>query len=102
MRKILVPVDFSDASENVFVYALEMAKLYKAELLSLHTFELPILDSQIVPFNYAEIYDAIEMSNFNHFNQELRKFKAMAKAQNAEHIVMNHKMMVGELLINYG
>ncbi len=98
MKKILVPLDFSETSENAFVYALEMAKLYKAELVLLHTFELPYIDSQIVPFNYAEIYDTIEMSNFNHFKQEMPKLKAIAKDQKAQHIVMNHIMMVGDLI----
>lgn len=98
MRKILVPLDFSETSENAFVYALEMAKLYKAELVLLHTFELPIIDSQIVPFNYAEIYDTIEMSNFDHFKQEMPKLKAIAKDQKAQHIIMNHIMMVGDLI----
>lgn len=98
MKKILVPLDFSETSENAFAYALEMAKLYKAELLLLHTFELPILDSQIVPFNYAEIYDTLEMSNINHFKQEMPRLRAMAKKQDAQHIVMNHIMMVGDLI----
>ncbi|MES2411437.1 MAG: universal stress protein [Bacteroidota bacterium] len=98
MRKILVPLDFSETSENAFVYALEMAKLYKAKLVLLHTFELPIIDSQIVPFNYAEIYDTIEMTNFDHFKQEMPKLKAIAKDQKANHIVINHIMMVGDLI----
>lgn len=98
MKKILVPLDFSETSENAFAYALEMAKLYKAELVLLHTFELPILDSQIVPFNYAEIYDTLEMSNFNHFKLEMPRLRAMAKNQNAKHIVMNHIMMAGDLI----
>ncbi|MEO5776990.1 MAG: universal stress protein [Flavobacterium sp.] len=98
MKKILVPLDFSETSENAFVYALEMAKLYKAELVLLHTFELPILDSQIVPFNYAEIYDTLEMSNLDHFKQEMPKLKAIAKEQKAQNIVMNHIMMVGDLI----
>lgn len=98
MKKILVPLDFSETSENAFAYALEMAKLYKAELVLLHTFELPILDSQIVPFNYAEIYDTLEMSNINHFKQEMTRLRAMAKKQNAKNIVLNHIMMVGDLV----
>ena len=98
MKKILVPLDFSETSENAFSYALEMAKLYKAELLLLHTFELPILDSQIVPFNYAEIYDTIEISNINHFKKEMPRLRAIAKKQKAQNIVMNHIMMVGDLI----
>lgn len=100
MKKILVPIDFSETSENAFVYALEMAKLYKAELLLLHTFELPIVDNQVVAVNYAEIYDTLELANTDHFNQEMPKLLAIAKNQNAEHIVMDHIMVTGDLIHN--
>jgi nucleotide-binding universal stress UspA family protein len=100
MKKILVPLDFSETSENAFVYALEMAKLFKAELLLLHTFDLPIVDSQAMPINYATLYETIEMSNFDHFKEEMPKLHALAEEHNATHINMRHIMMDGELVYN--
>ncbi len=100
MKKILVPLDFSDTSENAFVYALEMAKVFKAELVLLHTFDLPIVDSQAMPLNYATLYDTIELTNFDHFKEELPKLRAIAEDRKAEHLVMNHIMMDGELVYN--
>jgi nucleotide-binding universal stress UspA family protein len=97
MKKILVPIDFSETSENAFVYALEMAKLYKAELVLLHSFELPVLDSQTIPLNYVEIYDTLELANSDHFSDEMSKLEAIAKEQDASHIRMNHILMDGEL-----
>jgi hypothetical protein len=55
MKKILLPIDFSETSDNAFVYAIEMAKIFKAELILLHTFDLPIVDSQSLPMNYLVI-----------------------------------------------
>lgn len=98
MKKILVPLDFSETSENAFVYALEMAKLYKAELVLLHTFELPIVDSQVVPLNYTEIYDTIEVANSYHFEQEMPKLAAIAKEHKGEDITINHFTMNGDLI----
>ncbi|QBZ99064.1 universal stress protein [Flavobacterium sangjuense] len=98
MKKILVPLDFSETSENAFVYAIEMAKLYKAELVLLHTFELPILDSQVIPLNYAEMYDTLELANSDHFKNEMPKLEDIAKEHNAEDIVMNHIIMNGDLI----
>ncbi len=79
MKKILVPIDFSDTSENAFIYALEMAKSYKAQLILLHTFDLPFVDNQVVAFNYAEIYDTLEVTNSNQFEDEMSKLTAVAK-----------------------
>ncbi len=39
IRKILVPIDFSDPSLTALDYAKQMAKLYKASLTLLHVFE---------------------------------------------------------------
>jgi len=98
MKKILVPIDFTITSENAFVYALEMAKLYKAKLILLHTFELPLVDSQVVPINYAEMYESLETANSDSFKNELKKLKTIAKERDADTISINHILKNGELL----
>jgi nucleotide-binding universal stress UspA family protein len=100
MKKILVPVDFTDTSVNAFVYALEMAKVLKAEILLLHTFELPIVDIQSMPINYATIYNAIELTNFDHFKAELPKLRALAESRGLDHISLSHILMDGDLVYN--
>jgi len=100
MKKILVPIDFSETSDNAFVYALEMAKRLKAELVLLHTFELPIVDSQAMPINYATIYNSIELANFEHFKQKMPQLHAIAEERNLNHIPMSHIMMDGDLLLS--
>jgi nucleotide-binding universal stress UspA family protein len=82
MKKILFPTDFSDAATNAFVHALEFAKIVKAELILLHTFEIPVYDSQFFPENYASIYSTIAME---------RKL---------EDIVIKHRLMDGDLIYN--
>lgn len=99
MKKILVPVDFSETSDNAFVYALEMAKRLKAELVLLHTFEIPVVDSQAMPINYATIYDTIELTNLDHFKEKMPKLHAIAEARNLNQIQMSHIMMDGDLLV---
>lgn len=100
MKKILLPIDFSETSENAFVYALEMAKLFKAKLVLLHTFDLPIIDSQAVPINYAVIYESIELTNFEHFKQVMPKLHAIAEERNLNAIEMSHILMDGDLVNN--
>lgn len=100
MKRILLPIDFSETSENAFVYALEMAKLFKAKLVLLHTFELPIVDSQSMPINYSVMYESIELSNFEHFKQMMPKLHKIAEERNLGAIEMSHILMDGDLLIS--
>ena len=100
MKKILFPTDFSDAATNAFVHALEFAKVVKAELILLHTFEIPVYDSQFFPENYASIYSSIELAKFETFKDEIPKLRTIAAERNLEDIVIKHRLMDGDLIYN--
>ena len=100
MKKILFPTDFSDAATNAFVHALEFAKIVNAELILLHTFEIPVYDSQFFPENYATIYSSIELAKFEMFKDEIPKLRAIAAERNLSDIVIKHRLMDGDLLYN--
>lgn len=100
MKKILFPTDFSDAATNAFVHALEFAKVVKAELILLHTFEIPVYDSQFFPENYASIYSSIELAKFEMFKDEIPKLRTIAAERNLEDIVIKHRLMDGDLIYN--
>lgn len=100
MKKILLPTDFSDAATNAFVHALEFAKIVNAELILLHTFEIPVYDSQFFPENYATIYSSIEFAKFEMFKDEIPKLRAIAAERNLGDIVIKHRLMDGDLLFN--
>ena len=100
MKRILVPTDFSETSKNAFIHALEMAKLFKAELVLLHTFHLPVVDTQFMPFNYATLYETIELTNFEQFRDDIQKLRAIMYERNLDTIVMNHVLMDGDLVHN--
>ena len=100
MKKILFPTDFSDAATNAFVHALEFAKIVNAELILLHTFEIPAYDSQFFPENYASIYSSIELAKFEMFKDEIPKLRAIAAERNLSDIVIKHRLMDGDLLYN--
>ncbi|MET3026901.1 universal stress protein [Flavobacterium sp. UW10123] len=100
MKKILFPTDFSDAATNAFVHALEFAKVVNAELILLHTFEIPVYDSQFFPENYASIYSSIELAKFEMFKDEIPKLRTIATERNLEDIVIKHRLMDGDLIYN--
>ena len=74
-RKILVPVDFSDASVRACDYALGLAGKLKAEIKLLHVFYNPVLD--IAPFDTSHAYQ-INLVNYLHEAE-----------QNAKHQLIN-------------
>lgn len=100
MKKILFPTDFSEAATNAFVHALEFAKIVNAELILLHTFEIPVYDSQFFPENYASIYSSIELAKFEMFKDEIPKLRTIAIERNLEDIVIKHRLMDGDLIYN--
>lgn len=100
MKKILFPTDFSESATNAFVHALEFAKIVNAELILLHTFEIPVYDSQFFPENYAAIYSSIELAKFEMFKDEIPKLRAIATERNLDNIVIKHRLMDGDLIYN--
>jgi nucleotide-binding universal stress UspA family protein len=100
MKKILFPTDFSEAATNAFVHALEFAKIVNGELVLLHTFEIPVYDSQFFPENYASIYSSIELAKFEMFKDEIPKLRAIAAERKLDDIVIKHRLMDGDLLYN--
>ncbi|GAB5541053.1 MAG: universal stress protein [Sandaracinaceae bacterium] len=42
IRRILVPVDFSEPSENALDYAIELAAKFGADVQAIHAYQLPV------------------------------------------------------------
>lgn len=100
MKKILFPTDFSNISHNAFVHALGLANLVHGELILLHTYDLPIVDSQFAPQNYQVLFDSLELSNFEQFKDEIPKLRAIVEEHHFESIKMSHMILEGDLIYN--
>ena len=100
MKKILFPTDFSNVANNAFAHALGFAKLVHGELILLHTYELPIIDNQFAPQNYKEVFDSLELANFDRFKDEIPKLRQIAIDNNCEHVKFSHILMDGDLMFN--
>jgi nucleotide-binding universal stress UspA family protein len=98
MKKILFPTDFSEVANNAFIHALHFAKTVNAELILLHSFELPIVDNQFTPDNYYTIFDSMQLAQFDMFKDEIPKLRELAKKHHLENIKLSHKLMDGDLI----
>jgi len=74
--KILVPVDYSRASDNACKYAIELAREMKAGVVIMHSFESSVLYSSMplltVQMNYATIYQS-ELKKLKAYYQKITK-----------------------------
>jgi nucleotide-binding universal stress UspA family protein len=78
MKKIFVPIDFSDASLNAARYAVDLAMFLDAKMVLFHSFQYPLVTGEagFVQFPYEEINrDSLEALKKERF--KLQKGKAM-------------------------
>lgn len=61
MKTILCPVDFSANATNAVRYAVKLNEKLKAKIILLHTYETPVLYTDVAPFtmqmDYAALHD---------------------------------------------
>ena len=98
MKKILFPTDFSKTANNAFVYALEMAKFHNAELIVLHVYDLPPVAYEGYPSYVTEVYETIELSNFENFKDEVPVLRKIAEEHQLGSIQMSHVLEQGDLI----
>lgn len=98
MKRILFPVDFSEASLNAFRYALHLAKKLHAEIITLHVY-----DAVVVPYSCGdyrdyllEYYNVTEWEQFENFKDEVPKLRAIAEAEQLGRVVVQHVLKQGD------
>lgn len=101
MKKILFPTDFSEVSKNAFVYALKLAENIDAEIITLHVYELPVVNNTDgFPSYLVEIYDVVEMSQFESYKGQIPLLRDIAETNNLGHIKLSHELLMGDLIGN--
>ncbi len=98
MRKILFPTDFSEVSNNAFVYALKLAENIKAEIITLHVYDLPIIDNEGFPNYLLDLYDVVEVGQFDNYKGQVPALRKIAETHQLEHIKLSHELVMGDLV----
>lgn len=101
LRRILVPIDFSDYSYKAADFALQMGRETKAEITLLHTFFNPVVNT--LPFSDAFTYDVnvetklheIEEKAIKHMEKLYDKLKARLKEDNEYDSVLHKVILEG-------
>jgi nucleotide-binding universal stress UspA family protein len=100
MKRILFPTDFSDAASTAFMYALRFADSFEAELVVLHVYDLPIVETPPLPESTKEIFDIVEMNQFESFREQLPEMHEVAEKNQLGHVKMRNILLYGDLIYN--
>ena len=77
VRRVLVPVDFSDHAEPVIEWASHLAQEHDAEILLLHAYHLPVefqqLEGAYLPQDFWESVKAEAENNLEQYAVKIRK-----------------------------
>lgn len=95
MKKILFPTDFSAAANNAFIYALELAAKLNASITTLHTYHQPDLASAHLPNTLLEVYDSIELEEFEDYKDAVPLLRAIAEEKGFQDIPVYNVMKTG-------
>ncbi len=98
MKKILFPTDFSNASLNAFAYALDLADATGSEIITLHVYQLPVLDYDGVPPYLLETYDVFELGSFENFRDQVPALRDVAVARQKQHVPVRNVLLEGDLV----
>ncbi len=101
IRRILVPVDFSDYSKNACIYALDLAYKLKSDLKIFHVYYAPIID--LVPITDAYSVQVDMDINLREMEESARKklvsfvkeIKSIAKERSMEEVKISYSLREG-------
>ncbi len=83
VRRILVPIDFSDHAEPVIEWATHLAQEHEAEILLLHAYHLPVefqqLEGAYLPQDFWDSVKAEAESNLEKFAVAIREMGIAVK-----------------------
>lgn len=104
MKKILFPTDFSDTTNNAFLYTLHLAKLYNAEVFVTHIYDKKVISTLYggQPELVAMIYVDVELDEFEYFKEESKKLRMIAEENNLSDVKLNFIFKSGSLVSTLG
>jgi nucleotide-binding universal stress UspA family protein len=98
MKRILFPTDFSETSKNAFVYAMNLSSSLNAELIVLHVYDLPNLNVGRMANTMQEVYDSIELENFENLKDEIPVLRKIAEEHGFNDLKISTILKKGDLV----
>ena len=98
MNVILFPTDFSPCSHNAFLYAVRLAQLHRAQLITLHVYQSA---ATLIPADYQLAWDVVNEHNdwdeLDVYKEEINKLRKVAATVEAGNLPMQHLLDKGDV-----
>jgi nucleotide-binding universal stress UspA family protein len=98
MQKILFPSDFSEAADNAFLFALNIARGMQAELVVCHAYQLPDLRAVNLPSTMKDINESIGKEVSREFNSRMIAYRKLADDAGFADIRLSEFLQEGDTL----
>lgn len=98
MKKILFPTDFSEAANNAFIYALNIAKATGASLTTLHVYRPPNLKSINAPVKMREFVESYDLNTFHNYKDSIPELRKIAEEAGMGSVPMYHVLKEGNTI----
>ncbi|RYG43566.1 MAG: universal stress protein [Chitinophagaceae bacterium] len=98
MKKILFPTDFSDAANNAYRYALQLAHNLDAQVVALHVYEMPVIDYVDTPAYLLDVYNTVEVASFENYKSQVPVLKKLALDYGMESVPVSSVLLEGDLV----
>lgn len=101
VRRILVPVDFTEHSENAAVYALQIAETLKAEVKLLYAYLDPggspqtYLESYAYQLNIENVIKEVEEESEKSLQAIVKRLNGIVKKRKLKNVEISYEMLKG-------
>ena len=100
MKNILFPTDFSETANAAFGYALKFADIFDADIIVLHVYDLPIMETPVLPEATKEVFDVVSYNQGEKFKDEIKKLQKIAEKRKLGRIKLRNILLNGDLTYN--
>lgn len=92
MRKLLFPTDFSTTADNAFVYALQLAQAFEAEITLFHAFTYTTAQALLAP---ADVLEEVSAVRHDEALAHFERYEEIAREDAQVHINLYHVVRPG-------
>ena len=94
--RIFYPTDFSEASLNAFIYAIELAKATAGEIITFHAYHLPDIRGAHLPHTLQKVYESISIEEFENYRDSIPLLREICEKQGCNNLKMSHVLQHGD------
>lgn len=98
MKRILFPTDFSEAANQAFIYALNLADQMNAAVITLHVFNRPDVRGSHMAISLEELFQDMDLSVFENYKDAIPPLNKIAEENGFGGLDIKHVLEEGPVV----